>query len=342
MDFINKAKDSEFMGFKRAFGGGKHSTVGADGITTTPGGGLGNTGRPTISRRVWDDEDGSSALNIILRGLQTFLPFVNLCIYISIASFQAKWGVGPSFLTGLSLFFNAQSLLHGFLFLGTPLLYEKFLFLRGIARGLRQVRIGVIVNASQTLFMLLMALVTTISANSGGCKNPDSDPNKDKEGYTDAMPGFCRNKRAGAAFFWLNFFAWATTLALILYTWYKIRTNPQSTGFAIPGAQFPQDDEEAFAPSDVETGSLEGGRAGGVREQGYRPSGDYYGEGERGLFSESAPGYSAASYGADESDYHPQATDPFADQQRYGGDEPDADPYAAIRKSMEVSRVPQY
>lgn len=41
---------------------------------------------------------------------------MNLCIYISIAAFQNKWNVGVSFLTGLSLFFNVQSLLHGALF----------------------------------------------------------------------------------------------------------------------------------------------------------------------------------------------------------------------------------
>ncbi|KAL8280301.1 hypothetical protein RQP46_007218 [Phenoliferia psychrophenolica] len=215
--------------------------------------------------------DGSSPLNIGLRALQTFLPFVNLCIYISIAAFQKKWGVGISGLTGLCLFINAQSLLHGALFLATPLLYEKVSFLRGLARGLRQIRIGVIINGVQTFLMVLMALITTISANSGGCKNADDDPHKDLEGYTDAMGPFCRNKRAGAAFFWLNFFAWATTLGLILFTWYHIRKSPKSTGFAIPGAQFPTDDEEAFAHSDVETPGYGGGGSESM-DVGGRPS----------------------------------------------------------------------
>jgi hypothetical protein len=53
--------------------------------------------------------------------------------------------------------------------------------------------------------MLILALATTVSANVGGCKNADNDANADIEGYTDALPTFCRDKRAAAAFFWLNF-----------------------------------------------------------------------------------------------------------------------------------------
>ncbi|KAK4700109.1 hypothetical protein P7C70_g6142, partial [Phenoliferia sp. Uapishka_3] len=276
-------------------------------------------------------QDGTSPLNITLRALQTFLPFINLCIYIGIAVFQKHWGVGVSFLTGLSLFMNAQSLLHGALFLSTPLLYERLLFLRGVARGLRQIRIGIIVNGCQTALMLIMGLATTVSANTGGCKNASSDEHADLDGYTDAMGPFCRNKRAGAAFFWLNFLAWATTLGLILLAWFKIRKNPRAIGgFAIPGSQFRQDDEDAFAHSDGESQTPGVGGAGGA-SMGYRPSGDYYtGEGESRLFSESAVGYGDDSY-------HPQTRDPFEDQPTYGGHEdPDVDPYQAIRKSMDV------
>jgi len=47
-------------------------------------------------------------------------------------------------------------------------------------------------------------IITTVSANVGGCKDPSKDAHADLEGYQDALGGFCRNKKAGAAFFWLN------------------------------------------------------------------------------------------------------------------------------------------
>lgn len=58
-------------------------------------------------------QDGTSPLNIGLRSLQTFLPFINLCIYIAIAVFQKKWSVGPSFMTVLGLIFNVVGLVTG-------------------------------------------------------------------------------------------------------------------------------------------------------------------------------------------------------------------------------------
>lgn len=54
-------------------------------------------------------------------------------------------------------------------------------------------------------FCVRNSLVTTISAYSGGCKDASSDDNAQLPGYTDSMGPFCRNKRAGAAFFWFNF-----------------------------------------------------------------------------------------------------------------------------------------
>lgn len=46
---------------------------------------------------------------------------------------------------------------------------------------------------------------------------------------------------------------WSATLGrLFILYWYRIRCNPTSAGFTIPGAQFPEDDEAAFAHSDAE------------------------------------------------------------------------------------------
>jgi len=89
----------------------------------------------------------------------------------------------------------------------TFLLADKLRFLRPLERGLKQIRIAVILQAFQVVCMLLMALVNTVSANVGGCKDATKDAHADLEGYVDALPAFCRNKRASAAFFWLNFCA---------------------------------------------------------------------------------------------------------------------------------------
>lgn len=190
-------------------------------------------------------------------------------------------------------------------------------------------------------------MVTTISAYGGGCKNPADDPNSDLKGYTDAMGPFCRNKRAGAAFFWFNFrefhvlylrqtssfadsdspkpVAWLTTALFVLLKWQSIRKNPTTTGFTIPGAQFPQDDEEAFAHhTDTEIAD--------DPDRVYRPSGDYYAtEGERGLFGETSQGY-GGNDGEEESYHNTPAVDPFADQGRREFEGNYEDSYDTIRK----------
>ncbi|GAA5934112.1 hypothetical protein JCM10213_008528 [Rhodosporidiobolus nylandii] len=299
-------------------------------------------------RAWWDDEDGDSPLSVLLRGLQTFFPFINLCIYIALASFQSKWGVGVSFLVGLSLFFVLEGLIHGAVILSTILLADKFHFLRGLERAFKQVRIAVIVNAFQSFCFLLMAIVTTVSANTGGCKDAAKDAHADLEGYTDALPGFCRNKRAGAAFFWLTFFAWLGSLTLTLLIFARIRRHPTSGGFVPPGSQFPADaDEEAafsrpsyepgYAPAATSENPFSNSASVSGAAGGYRPSHDYAEGGERLFDEEGVSGY----------DQQPARRDPFEDPQdgygaagtgRYGGV---ADPYEAIRQSMDVHR-PQY
>lgn len=62
-------------------------------------------------------------------------------------------------------------------------------------------------------------IVTTVSANVGGCKDPSKDAHADLEGYRDVLGGFCTNKKAGAAFFWLN----ASTSSLFLVTSGRVR-----------------------------------------------------------------------------------------------------------------------
>ncbi|GAA6033943.1 hypothetical protein JCM8097_000420 [Rhodosporidiobolus ruineniae] len=331
------------------------------------GGGAGGGGgaRKVDGRgRWWDDEDGTSPLGIALRILQTFFPFVNLCIYIAMAAFQKKWGVGVSFLVGFSLFVNIEALLHGGIILATFLLADTITFLRGLERAMKQIRVAVIVNTFQSGLMLLLAIVATVSANVGGCKDASKDAHADTEGYTDALPGFCRDKRAGAAFYWLTFFAWAGSLALTLLVFTRIRRHPSSSGFAIPGSssaagsQFPADadEEAAFSRASYEVGYAPAGTGehdadgpfadphGGVSSSlgggGYRPSHDYTRE---PLFDEDG----LRGQGYDQP--HPgqgARRDPFEDPEegygggggagRYGGTD---DPYEAIRKSMDVRRA---
>jgi hypothetical protein len=200
-------------------------------------------------------------------------------------------------------------------------LADRFHFLRGLERGLKQVRIAVILNAFQTGVMLIFALVTSISANVGGCQDASKDPHHELEGYADALSGFCRDKRASAAFFWLNFVAWAISLGLCLLTFARTRRNPRTGGFVPPGSQFPQDDEEAWNRPSYEAGYGPGEGAG--EAQGYRPSHEYSAQGER-LFDEPR-GYATAGI---RDPFEDPGYDSSAGQGRYGGVD---DPYEAIR-----------
>ncbi|GAA6057972.1 hypothetical protein NBRC10513_006494 [Rhodotorula toruloides] len=322
---LGKASSPSFssVGIEGKEGG---EVVEGAGASQSAGGRLRGVGSAAPS---WlDDEDGNSLLGTILRILEVFLPFVNLIIFIAQASFQAKWDVGISGRVGLSLFVCIEALLHGGLVLSAFTLADRFHFLRGLERGLKQVRIAVILNAFQTGVMLILALVTSISANVGGCKDASKDPHDDLEGYTDALPGFCRDKRASAAFFWLNFVAWAISLGLCLLTFARIRRNPRTGGFVPPGSQFPQDDEEAWNRPSYEAGYGPGEGAGGA--QGYRPSHEYSAQGER-LFDEPR-GYATAGI---RDPFEDPGYDSSAGQGRYGGVD---DPYEAIRNSMDVHR----
>ncbi|GAA5888021.1 hypothetical protein JCM16303_000182 [Sporobolomyces ruberrimus] len=303
--------------------------------TVHSGPSMGNGGTRIVGGRKaswWNDEDGTSMLSLSIRGLQTFFPFVNLCIYIALAAFQNRWKVGVSFLVGLGIFFNVEALLHGGILLATGIVADKLKFLRSLDCVMKQIRVAAIVNALQSLCMLLMAIITTVSVNSGGCKDPSKDSHADLEGYKEALPGFCRNKRAGAAFFWLNAVAWLVALSLTLITFVQVRRHPISTGFIPPGSQFPNEAEdfdhpgsagehEAFQPPPMSTNSAS-----------YRPSHDYAEGGERPFDG----GYST---------YHHNETgeirDPFEDpmdQSSRGGYAAGAtvDPYEAIKKSMEL------
>lgn len=215
------------------------------------------------------------------------------------------------------------------------ILADNWRFLRGLERFFKQIRVSVILDSTQVILNLLMAAIATASASSAGCKDPSKDPHAAIEGYTNALPTFCRNKRASAAFFWLALLACSGTLTRCLVTVVRIRKSPQSSAFAPPpvapeaGAHFPRDADDTHwdgRPS-YDPAAAAAERAAGVSPAsapaGYRPSHDYCHDGGR-LFLAEASGYGVR--------------DPFEDPMLSDGEEhakapyPAIDPYEAIRQ----------
>ncbi|KAA1077118.1 hypothetical protein PGTUg99_004782 [Puccinia graminis f. sp. tritici] len=270
--FLEKLRGADFTGLNRAFGRGKHSpkipAIGgvayeSRGISGGPlssqdnspqarsGRGFGRipaeNGNPTNS--LLDDED-TGPTQIAIRSLTIFFLFINLFIYIAIAVFQKKWGVGPSGLTGLAIFILVQALLHALVFLLVPQIYERTDMLRGFARAIRLTRIQFIVYGTQTGLALVLSLIATISAYTGGCKDSKSDPNASNTAYISHIGGFCRNKRAAAAFWWFSFLSFGLSLGIVFKSWYSIRKlGPRHPAFEPPqgvGVRTIDDEDDDF------------------------------------------------------------------------------------------------
>ncbi|EFP90843.2 hypothetical protein PGT21_036849 [Puccinia graminis f. sp. tritici] len=270
--FLEKLRGADFTGLNRAFGRGKHSPkippIGgvayeSRGISGGPlssqdnspqarsGRGFGRipaeNGNPTNS--LLDDED-TGPTQIAIRSLTIFFLFINLFIYIAIAVFQKKWGVGPSGLTGLAIFVLVQALLHALVFLLVPQIYERTDMLRGFARAIRLTRIQFIVYGTQTGLALVLSLIATISAYTGGCKDSKSDPNASNTDYISHIGGFCRNKRAAAAFWWFSFLSFGLSLGIVFKSWYSIRKlGPRHPAFEPPqgvGVRTIDDEDDDF------------------------------------------------------------------------------------------------
>lgn len=299
--FFDKIKGADFTGLNRAFGKGKHSPripnpntqYEARGISGGPisnsdsrsrsGKGFGkiaDTG--TNSGSVLDDED-TGPLQLVIRSLAVFFLAITTFIYIAIASFQKKWKVGPSGLTGLAIFVLVQALLHSLALLLVPQIYERTDMLRGFARAIRLTRIQFIVYGTQTGLTLILSLAATISAYTGGCKNPSDDPHHEKADYMAHLNGFCRNKRAAAAFWWFSFLTFATSLAILFKSWYSIRKlGPKHPSFEPPqvvGARAFDDEDvdDDFNAEDIHHPAVHSSRH---EMSDVRPSnvGGYYGE----------------------------------------------------------------
>ena len=216
---------------------------------------------------------------IAFRAAQIFLDFLAMACFASVASFQAKWTVGPctshsdpilfpllivygspAGLSGFAVFVSVISIILSSLMLVVPVVYEKLDKLARFARALREVRVAFIFNGIGTVMNLLIAYVsppfvsstfstprssfiTTISVSTQpGCKDPSKDPHaKDRDdGFKNGLPGWCRTKRAGAVFFWLAFIFWTVSFVYTVIDWRSGKASrPRDPPF-IP----PRDDDD--------------------------------------------------------------------------------------------------
>ncbi|KAF8656876.1 hypothetical protein AX16_002422 [Volvariella volvacea WC 439] len=187
-----------------------------------------------------DDDMIVSKPAIIFHSSQIFFNFLAMACFAAVASFQARWGVGPSGLSGFAIFVSIAGMLLSAFVLLVPVLYEKYDKFVRLARALREVRVGFILTGAGTTFSLLIAFITTISAwTQPGCKNAENDPHAEEKGedFVKGLAGWCQTKKAGAIFFWLAFAFWTASLVLLILDWRsgKLRTHtPRDPPFKPP------------------------------------------------------------------------------------------------------------
>ncbi|KAG0697364.1 hypothetical protein DFH29DRAFT_1071650 [Suillus ampliporus] len=206
--------------------------------------GIGN-GRGMVN---YEDDMIISKPAIIFHISQIFFNFLAMACFASVASFQAKWKVGPSGLSGFAIFVSVSGIFLAVFLLFVPVVYEKYNKFTRLALALKEVRVGFILVGSGCIFSLLIAFVTTISAwTEAGCKNADDDPHASLgDSFTSALPGWCSTKKAGAIFFWLAFAFWLASFILLFIDWRSgnLRTPPRDPPFTRPDADIEEGEEE--------------------------------------------------------------------------------------------------
>ncbi|KAF9463863.1 hypothetical protein BDZ94DRAFT_1257645 [Collybia nuda] len=158
----------------------------------------------------FEDDMIVSKPTIVFHTSQIFFNFLAMACFASVGSFQAKWNVGPSGLTGFAIFISVAGICLSLFMLMVPVVYEKYDKFVRLARALKEVRVGFILTGTGVTASLLIAFIVTISAwTQPGCKNPENDPHagdKDKgDDFKKGLEGWCSTKKAGAIFFWLAF-----------------------------------------------------------------------------------------------------------------------------------------
>lgn len=197
--------------------------------------GIGSGNQGIVS---FEDDMIVSKPMIVFRASQTFFDFIAMACFASVASFQAKWNVGPSGLSGFAIFVSVTSIVLSLLMVLVPVLYEKYDKLARLSRALREVRVGFILNGGGTVLNLLIAFITTISAwTQPGCKDASQDPHaKDRDdGFKNGLPDWCNTKRAGAIFFWLASIFWIASFVLTVMDWRSGKSlRPRDPPFTRP------------------------------------------------------------------------------------------------------------
>ncbi|GLB40659.1 putative membrane-associating domain containing protein [Lyophyllum shimeji] len=275
---------------------------------------------------VMDDNMIVSKPAIVFHSSQIFFNFLAMACYASVASFQAKWKVGPSGLSGFALFISIAGMFLSTFMMMVPVVYEKYDKAVRLARALKEVRVGFILTGVGTVASLLIAFIVTISAwTQPGCKNPDNDPHKDLgDDFKKGLDGFCSTKKAAAIFFWLAFGFWLASLILLILDWRsgKLHTGhagPRDPPFTRP--EMTQDLEDGLAEEEEEEDQNDG-YARVPRPNSYAPS------------SNSHPSRYDNTFAA-----APAAGSPFGDENRYnppGSSNAPPSSYAAGRPSMDA------
>ncbi|KAI6129907.1 hypothetical protein EV401DRAFT_1927238 [Pisolithus croceorrhizus] len=140
----------------------------------------------------YEDDMIISKPAIIFHTSQIFFNFLSMACFASVASFQAKWGVGPSGLSGFALFVSVAGIFLSAFMLFVPVIYEKYDKFESSSPG-----VG-------CTFSLLIA------------NDPHASLGSD---YVAALPSWCSTKKAGCIFFWLAFGFWLASLILLIIDW---------------------------------------------------------------------------------------------------------------------------
>lgn len=236
MSFLDRIKD----GFSNATTPKKRAPM-------TANQGIGNGGM------VYQDDMIVSKPVIVFHAMQVFFNFLAMCCFASVASFQAKWKVGPSGLSGFAIFISIAGMLLSLFLLLVPVLYEKYDKLSRLARMLKEVRVGFILTILGTTCSALISFIVTISAwTQPGCKDATKDPHAGKEedggrgeDFVKNLPGWCNTKKAGAIFFWLAFAGWLASLGWLIYEWRSGKLHaPRDPPFTRPVDDYDHEHDE--------------------------------------------------------------------------------------------------
>lgn len=219
-----------------------------DRIPPAMSGGISNSG---LGHGIVQDDMIISKPAIVFHASQIFFNFLAMACFASVAAFQSKWDVGPSGLTGFTLFITIIGMFLSAFMLAIPVLYEKYDKFIRLARALKEVRVGFILTGLGAGASLLIAFIVTISAwTQPGCKNPDNDPNADKgDDFKNGLSGWCNTKKAAAIFLWLAFVFWAASVVLLVINWRqgKLLSGPRDPPFQHPtNLEDGEDDDEDY------------------------------------------------------------------------------------------------